>query len=109
MVRLLNKEILDKIDEIILLIESSSNYQKYLNLKDTISNNKDIMILINEIKVLQKDVVHHFDKKELLNKKIEELNNFPLYREYNNILYELNNEFSIVESSINNYFNKKIN
>ncbi len=109
MVRLLNKEILDKIDEIILLIESSSNYQKYLNLKDTISNNKDIMILINEIKVLQKDVVHHFDKKELLNKKIEELNNFPLYREYNNILYELNNEFSIVENSINNYFNKKIN
>ena len=109
MVRLLNKEILDKIDEIILLIESSSNYQKYLNLKDTISNNKDIMILINEIKVLQKDVVHHFDKKELLNKKIEELNNFPLYREYNNILYELNNEFSIIEKSINNYFNKKIN
>ena len=109
MVRLLNKEILDKIDEIILLIESSSNYQKYLNLKDTISNNKDIMILINEIKVLQKDVVHHFNKKELLNKKIDELNNFPLYREYNNILYELNNEFSIVESSINNYFNKKIN
>lgn len=91
------------------MIEDSSEYQKYLFLKEKIKNNKELMTLINEVKILQKDVVHHLDKKELLNKKIDELNNNPIYREFNNTLYELNNNYAIIETSINNYFYEKMN
>ena len=105
----MNKEILNKVDEIIKDIESSNEYQKYLLLKDKIFNDKELIRLINEVKVLQKDVVHHLNKKELLEEKLEELDNNPLYREYNNTISEINNTFAIIESSINNYFQNKLN
>ena len=105
----MNKEIIDKVDEIIKSIEESSLYQKYLELKKQIDNNKELTKLINEVRVLQKDIVHHVKKQIDLDKKMEELNNHPLYREYSNTLYEINNTFSIIESNINNYFNNKLN
>ena len=105
----MNKEILNKVDEIIKDIESSNEYQKYLLLKDKISNDKELIRLINEVKILQKDVVHHLNKKDLLKEKLEELDNNPLYREYNNTISEINNTFAIIESSINNYFQNKLN
>ena len=104
-----NKEILNKVDEIISIIENSSDYQKYLSLKKDLSNNKEINLLINEIKLLQKDVAHHLDKREILNKKIEELESIPLYIEYKNIILDLNNTYAIIEKRINNYINEKIN
>ncbi len=105
----MNKEILDKVDEIINKIETSDLYQKYLDLKNKMDNNKEITSLIRKIKVLQKDVVHHLDKKDELNNIINELNNHPLYREYNNTIYEINNVYAIIEKDLNNYFHKKIN
>ncbi len=103
-----NKEILHKIDEIINKIESSELYLKYLDIKKKIDNNKELVMLINEVKVLQKDVVHHLDKKEKLNKKIDELNTYPLYREYNNVIYEINNTYAIIENNLNNYFYRNV-
>ncbi len=104
-----NNLILDKVDEIIKKIESDPVYQKYLYLKEKMANHSEIVLLVNEIRTLQKDVVHHLNKKNILEEKINELNNDPLYREYNNTLYELNNVYSILETSINNYFSKKLN
>ena len=46
---------------------------------------------------------------EELDKLTSELNNNPLYREYNNVVYEINNTYGIIESSLNNYFNDIIN
>lgn len=109
MVKLLNNKILKKIDEIILVIEESDEYQKYLCLKEQMQKDNNLIKLINEVKVLQKDVVHHLEKKELLNQKITELNNYPLYREYSNVLFELNNTYSLLETMINNYFNNVMN
>ncbi len=105
----MNKEILNKIDEIIHLIEDSSVYQKYLALQKEINKNDELVKLINKVKVLQKDVVHHLTSKEELNKIMDELNNHPLYREYNNTLSELNNTYAIIENSINHYFQDKLN
>ena len=104
-----NEEILRKVDEIIKEIEDSSDYKKYLLLKDKISNNKEVMSLIKKVKVLQKDVVHNIDKKDELACTLEKLNNHPLYREYNNTLDELNNTFNIIENGINHYFFEKLN
>ncbi len=105
----MNKEVLDKVDEIISLINDSDDYKKYLLLKEKISKNKELSKLINEVRVLQKDVVHHLNKKDELNEKNKELNNHPLYREYTNTLSELNNTYGIIESNLNNYFQNIIN
>ena len=109
MVSQLNKDISNKIDEIINEIENSDVYQKYLSLQKQISSNKELMELINKVKVMQKDVIHKKKKKEELDELMDELNSYPLYREYNNTLYEINNTYGIIESSLNNYFNKVIN
>jgi cell fate (sporulation/competence/biofilm development) regulator YmcA (YheA/YmcA/DUF963 family) len=105
----LNKEIEKKIDEIISEIENSEVYQKYLSLREKINSNKELTELINKVKVMQKDVIHKKKKKEELDKLMDELNSNPLYREYNNCVYEINNTYGIIESSLNNYFNKIIN
>ena len=109
MVNQLNKEILEKVDELVKEIEDSPDYQKYLLLKDKISKNKELMELINKVRVLQKDYVHHLTKKEELDKLVDELNSNPLYREYNNTLYEINNTYAIIESKLNKYFQDKLN
>ena len=105
----MNKEIETKIDEIIKEIETSPDYQKYLSLKEQIKNNKELMELINKVRVMQKDVLHKKKTKEDLEKIVDELNNHPLYREYNNTLYEINNTYGIIESSLNNYFDNIVN
>ena len=105
----MNNAILNKVDEIINIIESSEQYQKYLDLKNKIEANNELVILINEVKILQKDVVHHIDKKSLLNQKIELLNSNPLYREYINVIYEINNIYAIIENNLNNYFYVRLN
>ena len=109
MVNQLNKLIEKKIDEIIKEIETSEVYQKYLLLQDKISNNKELMELINKVKLMQKDVIHKKKKQEELDKLMDELNSNPLYREYSNTIYEINNTYGIIETSINNYFNKLMN
>ena len=53
-----NKEILDKVDEIIKEIEDSDNYRKYLLLKEEINNNKELVLLINKVRQMNKDFTH---------------------------------------------------
>ena len=105
----MNNEILLKVDELLLSVEKSSDYQKYLMLQDEIKKNKEVTRLINEVRVLQKDVTHHLDKRDLLEEKQKELEDNPLYREYQNVVAEINNTFAIIESTINNYFYHKLN
>ena len=105
----MNKEILDKIDEIISIIENSIDYQKYLSLKESIKNNKELTKLINEVRILQQDYLHKKVEKKVLDKKTKELNDDPLYREYINTLSEINNIYKIIETSLNNYFQTKMN
>lgn len=109
MVKSLNNEISNKVDEIINEIENSPIYLKYLDLQKKINNNKELMELINKTRVMQKDVLHKKVKEEELKKIVDELNNHPLYREYNNTIYEINNIYGIIESNLNNYFNNIIN
>ena len=105
----MNKEILDKVDELVNEIEESANYKKYLYLKDKISKNKELTSLINKVRVMQKDYVHHLVKKEELDQLVNELNDNPLYREYKNTLDEINNIYNIIENSLNNYFARQLN
>lgn len=105
----MNNEILLKVDELLLSVEKSSDYQKYLMLQEKIKKNKEVTRLINEVRVLQKDVTHHLDKRDLLEEKQKELEDNPLYREYQNVVAEINNTFAVIEGTINNYFYHKLN
>ncbi len=105
----MTKEIETKIDEIIQEIENSDIYIRYLTLQKQIESNSELMELINRVKVMQKDVIHKKKKQAELDKLMDELNNNPLYREYSNSIYEINNTYGIIETSINNYFNKLMN
>jgi cell fate (sporulation/competence/biofilm development) regulator YmcA (YheA/YmcA/DUF963 family) len=109
MVKSLNNTlILNKLDEIINEIETSEEYKKYLVLKDEIKKNKELVLLINKVRQLNKDFNHKLVKKDELDRLTNELNNHPLYREYLNTISVINNELSIVENAINNYFKKKL-
>ena len=109
MVNQLNNKILKKVDEIIKDIDNSPMYKRYLSLKEKISNDKELMELINKVRIMQKDVLHKKKTEDELEKLVNELNTHPLYIEYNNVLYEINNIYAIIENSLNNYFNKIIN
>ena len=109
MVKQLNNEIIQKVDEIIKEIENSSVYQNYLSIKEMISKDKELMELINKVRVMQKDFLHKKATKDELDKLVNELNSYPLYIEYNNAIYEINNTFAIIENSLNKYFEKVLN
>ena len=104
-------KVLLKVDEIIEYIESSDNYQKYLLIKEKMSNDQEINTLLYEIRHLQKLLANNYNKniENELEEKNKELNSIPLYREYLNILDELNNIFNIIENGLNNYFYNKLN
>lgn len=105
----MNNEILNKVDEIIELINNSDDYKEYLKLKEIISNNEEITSLINKVKSLQKEIVHGYNKELELQETLNTLNNHPIYREYNNKVIDINNQINLIETTLNNYINKKIN
>ena len=108
-------EISRKANELIDSIKNSETYIKYESLKKRMLNDKEILDLIDEVKALQKELVKKkikdSDKKEIveINKKIDnlltELNNIPLYYEYDSTQRELNyimqNIKNTIESCIN--------
>lgn len=107
----MNKEILLKIDEIINYIENGEDYQKYLKLKRIMENSEEINALLDEIRHLQKRLANNYslDTKKELDNKNQILKNIPIYREYLNVLDDINNTFNIIENGLNKYFYDKLN
>lgn len=105
------EEILNKVDEILNYIENTDDYKKYLLIKEKMKNDIEINDLLNEIRHLQKKLANNNNKE--IERELEEKNkilgNIPLYREYLNILDEINNIFNIIENSLNKYFYDKLN
>ena len=104
--------ILSKIDEIINIIKDSGEYKKYHLVKD----NKDIMNLIDEVKLLQKKLVKEqilgndiTSIDEEINKRINELEEYPIYLEYTYLQEDLDNSISLVKTNIENYINNITN
>ena len=107
------EELLKKLDELIELIKDTPNYKRYIELKDVMSKNNDIMTLIKKIKKTEQSIVKKEynkedtkDEEDILKSLKEELNSFPVYLEYSYLQEDLNNDFQnikkIIEDSINN-------
>lgn len=106
----LNKEILDKIDEIVEFIKDSEEYQQYLFLEQKMKNHPKIERLISEIKSLQKKAVKSTSKEEtsIIDKEIlslqKELEDIPLYVDFLRVQEELSITFSIIKETIDKIF-----
>ena len=106
--------LLNKIDDLVDTIKNSEEYKKYLDLESKVSNNKEIMSLIEEVKNKEKAIVNSKSKKETdtLKKEIDillsKLNEYPLYSEYIELQEEFNNLFGTIKDKLNNYFEDKI-
>lgn len=106
-----NKEIIDKVEEIVTFLENSQEYQEYLFLKKKMEDHPQIPSLIKKIKSLQKKLVkksfQHEDteeeRKELssLEKQLEEI---PLYVDFLRVQEELNDVFSYLHDRIESLF-----
>lgn len=108
-----NKEmIFNKVDELVNLLKSSEEYQRYLFLSNEMKSNDSLMNLIKDIKSLEQKRVNLEFKKEStkeidneIEQKKKELEEYPIYTEYNYLKEDLDNTFqsirSILEQNIN--------
>ena len=106
----MNKEIDNKVDEIIDYIKNTDSYKNYLKAKEILDSKEDIKNKIKEIKLYQKQIVNGIgNKKELENKikdNLDYLENDITYISYKEYLDEVNNMLNIFENKINNYFDE---
>ncbi|MBR3661121.1 MAG: YlbF family regulator [Bacilli bacterium] len=104
----MNKEIENKVDNIINYIKNTDSYKNYLKSKELLNNREDLKELIQDIKKLQKNIIKNPKNKVNLQKeiacKVKILENDFLYNEYNNNLSEINNMLAILENKLNKYF-----
>lgn len=107
----LSKEVLKKIYELKDIIENSEEFKKYKEINKKIDSNKKIKEKIELIKKIQQELVkseHYKDYEkskileESLEKKKQELNEFPLYNEYIHIIEKLNESLSQIKG-LENY------
>ncbi len=106
MVKLLNKAV----EEVISVIQKSDDYQKCLELKEKMSQNKELMQLIENIKEAQKRYIKNGsqDKKEIQVLE-EKLSNYPIYVLYQQHLEKINSMISYVQDDLNEFFTQLLN
>lgn len=98
--------ILEKSDELISAIKDSKDYKRYINLKEIIRKDEEIMGLIDEVKTYQKMIIklNDVEQTRLLEQKIneilEKLDTIPIYVEYNYLQTDLNEMFQIIKNTI---------
>lgn len=100
------------LDEVILCITESKEYEMCISLKEKMKDNEEINKLVNKVKELQKKYVkssyNEEIKKELdlINKRLEEI---PIYHIYLSNLEKVNEKIDYVKDSLNDYFYKLLN
>lgn len=95
------------IDEIISCIKESKDYKKCLELKEKMDNNDELKKLVEEVKNLQKKYIKsNYDDniKRELDALEEKLNAIPIYVVYNQYLNKVNENISIINDRLNDYF-----
>ena len=100
------EELLKKVDELVSIIKNSNDYKRYIELK-TIMENSEIMPIINKIKKVQRESIKNESRgintlkleEEIVSLK-NELDSYPIYREYTYLQEDLNNDFQNIKKII---------
>ena len=106
----------EKVDDLFKTIKESSEYKKYLEIGKVLENDKEVHKLIKEIKTLQQKSVkleYNNDPKykeidKIIKKKVDILNNKPIYKEYLRRMNKFNDILSESSNNIEKYINSKI-
>lgn len=105
-----------KLEELFNTITNSSVYQEYVKIANILNQDKEIKILIEEIKELEKEATYlenigddrYKEIDELIKKKADILNNKHIYQEYLNKMEEFNDELAISSKMIEKYVEEKV-
>jgi cell fate (sporulation/competence/biofilm development) regulator YlbF (YheA/YmcA/DUF963 family) len=106
----------NSIEELFKAIDNSKEYKEYLEISNSLNNNKEVTSLIDEIKSLEKEATKlEFDgdsRYKEVDKKIQEkisiLNNNEEYKKYLFKLKEFNNTLKASSSLLEDYVDGKI-
>ena len=108
-----NEEIETKAKELVQAIRDDDKYKEYMNLRQELKENDDIMSKMQEVKRLQKEYVKgaYLDKEieTKLNSLLKELEQNSLYQEYLAKEKEINNILNDISEGLNIIFNKLLN
>ena len=104
------------LEELFNTIENSSLYQEYKKMENILNQDREIKILIDEIKELEKEATYleyigdekYQEIDEEIRKKADILNNKHVYQEYLNKMEEFNNELSASSKMIEKYVEEKV-
>lgn len=100
------------IEEVVECIKNSKEYMSCITLKNKMSNNEEIVKLVNEVKSLQKKYVksnYDDDIKKQMDQVNSRLCEIPIYVQYLNDLEMVNLKIELVKDSLNEYFYKLLN
>lgn len=100
------------LDEVIKCIVESDEYKMCLLLKERMEGNKEIVSLVEKIKILQKKYIKNNKDNSLkreLDKTYERLNEIPIYSIYLNNLEKVNEKIEFVKDRLNDYFYNLLN
>ena len=109
-------EVKKKTESLVQTIKEDELYKTYLVLSEKLKKNSEIMQLISEVKSLQKKIVQLEalgKKDDALNldqeikKKLDQLENYPLYTDFVDAQKELDQLFQLIKSILMDYFNEK--
>ena len=104
------------LDELFETIETSKEYQSYLEIGRVIEKNKEVNDLMQEIKELQKKSVRleetgndeYKNVDKLIDEKVKCLNSIPIYQEYLRRMREFNSCLTESSNTIEKYINDKV-
>lgn len=102
----------NSIEELIKIIVNSKEYQTCVELKKKMSENKELIELINDVKNLQKKYIksnYSEDIKQNLEEKEEMLKQIPIYIIYNENLEIVNWMVNTINEELSKYFYDKLN
>ena len=106
-------EILNDVEELKDLIIDSDEYKEYVRITEVLDKNNEINSIINDIKRLQKKIVHQESKKEdtsenekKLSELFEKLNSFEEYNNYLISAKKLNNLITDIQKKFEVCFNE---
>lgn len=100
------------LDEVIKCITMSNEYKKCIELKDKMSKNEELINLIEQVKIKQKQYVKsNFAQSikvelELLENRLNEV---PIYAVYMHNLEIVNEKINLVKDELNQYFFEILN
>lgn len=106
------EELYKSLEDVIECIIQSSEYQECITIKKKMEANQELMMMIKDIKKLQKKYVqsnYSNSVKEELDELEGKLNTIPIYVIYLQKLEIINEKIEYVKDSLNDYFNSLMN